>query len=629
MRIIHIIVTTLLILATFAAGCIVFIAEHPWVDFSALAHYQPGKPSIVLDEDGNEWARFQLDKREPIKLAHVPHTVIQAFLAAEDRAFYQHAGISWRGIARSFVINMIRGRRAQGASTITQQLVKLLFFDTQKTFTRKLKEQLLACIVEQQFTKDQILEIYLNHIYFGCGIYGIKAAAQRFWKKEVEQLTTDEAAILAGIIRSPAKYCPLEHPENALQRRNVVLRCMHEAGYLDAETYESLHAKPLQLAPRDSNESAPHAKEMVRQLLEELVGKHTLYTGGLTIQTTLNKSLQETAAHVFVQHINKLRTQIPEVDGALICLDTANAGIKAIVGGYSYKTSQFNRALQAKRQMGSTFKPLVYAAALEHGAQLTDVKVDQPVSFTVNNVVWEPKNAQKRFDGPMTLAYALTPRSNNSIPVQIVLEIGTDTVIKYAQACKLSGPLYPYPSLALGCVDSTPQEVAGMFNCFANAGNYAQPYLIAWVKDQLGNKIWKHTPTTHAVMSSQISSQITKALTAGKRHWETIVEEPWPACEVAGKTGTTNDARTCWFVGSTPSYTTAIYIGRDDNKPMGNHVYAVRTTIPIWLGFNNQIKQPRTQFSYDPRLMEMVVHQKTGKRLWNTTDPDAITLLTS
>lgn len=627
MRITHIIVTTLLIFATFAAGCIFFIYEHPWVDFSALAHYQPGKPSIVLDEDGNEWARFQLDKREPIKLADVPRTVIQAFLAAEDRAFYQHAGISWRGIIRSFIINISRGRRAQGASTITQQLVKLLFFDTQKTFTRKLKEQILACIVEQQFTKDQILEIYLNHIYFGCGIYGIKAAAQRFWKKEVEHLTADEAATLAGIIRAPTKYCPLEHPENSIQRRNVVLRCMHESGYITLQEYEALKQKPLRLMQSETAEMAPHAREMVRQQLEELVGKHTLYTGGLTIQTTLNKTMQKEATAVFVQHVEQLRLHIPEVDGALICVDTAHAGIKAIVGGYSYKKSQFNRALQAKRQMGSTFKPLVYAAALEHGAQFTDVKIDQPISFTVNNSVWEPKNVNKRFEGPMTLAYALT-RSNNSIPVQIVLELGTEKIIEYAQACKISGPLYPYPSLALGCVDSTPYEVVGMFNIFAHEGKYTEPYLIAWVKDQLGNKIWKHTSVETTVMSSQISSQITKVLTTSKQHWEHITNLPSPACEIIGKTGTTNDARTCWFVGSTPSYTTAVYIGRDDNKPMGNTVYAVRTALPIWYSFNHAVEQPRAQFTYDPRLIEIVVHKKNGKRLWNRSDPQAIALLT-
>ena len=475
-------------------------------------------------------------------------------------------------------------------------------------------------------TKDQILEIYLNHIYFGCGIYGIKAATQRFWHKDVEQLTIDEAAILAGIIRSPKKYCPLEQPENAYLRRNIVLKCMREANYITQEEYATHTDKPVQLAPHDTTDCAPHVREMVRQTLEDLVGKHTLYTGGLIIQTTLNKAMQTAAAQTFARHVETIRhAVIEDADGALLTIDTATAGIKALVGGYQ-KTSQFNRALQARRQMGSIFKPLVYAAALEAGAQFTDVKIDQPIACMVNNTLWEPQNANKRFSGPMTLAYALT-RSNNSIPIQLILELGTEKIISYAKACNLSGPLYPYPSLALGCVDSSPYEAAGMFNIFANHGVYVQPYLISWVKDQLGNKIWKHTPQTKPVIDTQISSQITKALTTGRKHWEKMVNMSWPACETIGKTGTTNDARSCWVVGSTPSYTTAIYIGRDDGKAMGTDVYSVRTVLPLWVDFNKTIKQPRRDFRYDPRLTEVVVHQRTGKRLWNTDDPNAITLL--
>lgn len=601
------------------------LTEHTWIDFAKLTFYQECKPSIMLDDQGNEWSRFQLDKRDPIDLVNVPKHVIQAFLAAEDHQFYEHVGISWRGIIRSILINLYRRKKSQGASTITQQLVKLLFLDTKKTFTRKLKEQFLACILELQCTKDQILELYLNHICFGCGIYGIEAAAQRFWNKHVDQLSINEAATLAGIIRSPSKYCPLNHPCATEQRRNIVLACMLNMQYIDQVTYTNLLQQPLHLST--TIQAASHMRELVRIRLEQLVGKHTLYTSGLTIKTTIHATMQEHAVKTFTQHMRAVRkSHVKDADGALLCIEVATGAIKALIGGYDYQASQFNRAIQARRQMGSVFKPLIYAAALERGAEFSDIKIDQPISCIVNNVAWEPHNVHRTFEGPMTLASALM-HSNNSIPIQLVLEHGLKRVIEYAKTCELSGPLYPYPSLALGCVDSTPYEVVGMFNIFANKGVYVQPYIIQWIKDQQGNKIWKHTPVSRPVLDWMINSKVAQVMINGIDYWKKIIRTPWPPCEIIGKTGTTNDARTCWFVGSTPTYTTALYIGCDDNKPMGNNVYGITTSLPLWAAFNKAIEQPQAKFTHDPRLIPILIDEKTGKPITDSRNAEAITLL--
>lgn len=626
MRIIQIIATSILLSIAFILGGILFLTQHPWVDFSVLGQYNPGKASILLDDEGKEWARFQLDKREPVKLACVPKHVIQAFLAAEDRNFYKHGGISFTSMLRAVFTNIYRGKKAQGASTITQQLVKLLFYDSKKTFTRKIKEQLLALITELQFTKDQILETYLNHIYFGCGIYGIEAAAQRFWHKNVSELTVDEAATLAGIIRSPNRNNPIENPGNAHKRRNIVLMALKDTGFISGTQYAELSKKPLALAEHSHEELAPHVKEMLRCFLEDLIGKQALYHGGLTIQTTLNSAMQRAAQEQFNSHITACRTQIPQADGALVSIEHTTGAIKALVGGYQYKNSQFNRATQAQRQMGSTFKPLIYATALEQGAQFTDIYVDEPLTFTINHSVWAPRNSQRRFDGPVSLAYALI-RSNNSIPIKLLLEHGIHTVIERARAFGLTGTLVPYPSLALGCIDSSPLQVAGMFNVFANNGTYVEPHAIVWIKNNLGKKIWKHQVKTTPVLASTVNSQVAQVLTETVAHWKSVLNTPFPACEIMGKTGTTNDARTCWFVGSTPNYTTAIYIGCDDNRPMGHDVFAVRTALPIWLGFNKAVHQPQQKFVYDPRLKEIIVHKITGRQLYSPNSPDALTVL--
>lgn len=608
-------------------GSVCFVTYHKCIDFSVLEQYQAGRPSILLDDQGQEWGRFQIDQREPIALEQIPKHLIQAFLAAEDHSFFEHVGISWRGIVRSFFVNLYHGRKVQGASTITQQLVRLLFFDAKKTYTRKCKEQVYALLVEQQFSKEQILELYLNHVFFGCGIYGVEAAAQRFWGKHAWEVTLDEAAVLAAIMRSPNRYCPLMYPLSAQKRRNVVLGCMYKLHFINESELKAAQAKPVRVQSQDNDQSAPHLKEMIRIFMEETFGKTRLYTGGLRIQTTLNRTLQKIAQKEFNEQFLKLRQgALGNVDGALITIAVKTGEIKALIGGVDFTTSKFNRATQARRQVGSTFKPCVYTVAIDNGMSFADTDVDEQLELLQpNGKVWAPHNFDEEFRGRITLAYALSC-SNNIVAIKTFLAVGAAKVIALAQRCRLRGPFLPYPSLALGCIDATLKDVVGMFNVFANNGVFVEPYCITWVKDQWGTKIWKWSCQSERVISSPTASQVTKVLRLSLERLYRVRPQPWVDGEIIGKTGTTNDSRTCWFTGSTPELTTAIYVGRDDNSSMGKGVFPTKTVFPIWIGLHRQVPLHQKKFVYDPSLQEVTINYKTGRKAFND-DPEAITLL--
>jgi len=612
---------------SFVVGAFFFIAQNNVVDFSALEHYNPGRPSILLDDEGNEWARFELDKRQPIAYKDMPKHLINAFIATEDWSFFNHPGIALKGIIRSLLVNLYHRRKVQGASTITQQLVRLLFFNAKKTFIRKMKEQVVALLVERQFTKEQILETYLNHVCFGCGIYGVQAAAQRFWGKDARALTIAQAASLAGIMRSPRNYCPLVYPRACEQRRNVVLRLLKKLKFISDKEYEDAKAVVLTTQARAKKYCAPHVKEWMRQFLEDRLGKTTLYTGGLRIKTTLNQNMQQIAQQQFEQQYQKLKKALgSDVDGALISIDVSSGQIKALVGGVNFARSQFNRAFQARRQMGSVFKPILYAAAVQAGINFTHTEVDEPIEIDVGSSCWSPHNFDHQFRGQMTLAHALSI-SCNTVAVKTFLAVGAQPVIELAKKCGLRGPFRHYPSLALGCVDVSLKEVVGMFNVFANDGVYVEPHCIQWVKNKWGAKIYKSNPKRTRVIDSRVSGQVAKVLELGLRRVRSWFPQKWIDAEGISKTGTTNDSRTCWFAGATPTLTTAVYIGCDNNRSMGKNVYPLRTAFPIWMGLNRQLSFAQKKFSFDPSLKEVRINQKTGKQIIRTADSDTITIL--
>ena len=613
----------------FFFGAATFVLHNQIVDFSSLENYNPGNPSILLDDEGNEWARFQIDRRQFVQLDVMSKHIVNAFISAEDHAFFKHQGISFRGILRSIIVNIWRGRRAQGASTITQQLIRLLFFDAKKTFARKVKEQIISILVERQFTKEYILETYLNHVYFGYGIYGVEAASQRFWGKSACDVSIDEAAILASIVRSPQHYSPLHAPESVGKRRDVILRSMFRLECINQEEYDSALNAQVVIKQDDDAVFAPHLKETIRIEVEKIIGKKSLYTGGFVIQTTINRNMQKAAQESFTDHVSLLRkTMFDTIDGGMVCIESKTGEVKSFVGGYDFKTSKFNRVLQAKRQMGSTFKPLVYAVALEQGLSLLDVEVDEPYEYFQNGTFWAPRNHTRTFVGPMTLARALS-FSNNVVTIKTALKSGLQNIVEMSRRSGISAALQPYPSLALGCVNANLLESVAAFNLFANHGKYVEPHYLRWVKNKSGEKIYKAKVEKKQVLSWKIASQIGQVLTFSIRRLQAAIGDRWFGGEALGKTGTTNDSRTCWFCGSTPDYTTSVYIGSDDNCTLGEEVYASKIAFPVWFYFHQKCALPPGNFVYDPLLKPMLVNWKTGNIVQgkNNLDEKVVSLL--
>ena len=341
----------------------------------------------------------------------------------------------------------------------------------------------------------------------------------------------------------------------------------------------------------------------------------------------LNIDIQKQSQKSFKQQVAKLKEDLClDIDGGLISMDPSTGEIKALIGGYNFKTSKFNRAFQAHRQIGSVFKVMVYAAALEKGANLFDVEIDEPLEIIQNNTVWKPENNTNKFLGPITRACALS-FSNNIVSVKTLLHVGVDAVIDVARRCHITSYLPPYPSLALGCVDVSLEEVLGAFNVFVNNGKYVKPYYIKWVKNNVGDKIYKSYISSEQVIDPRIAGQIARVLSFSMNRFQKVIGDRWFGVEAIGKTGTTNDSRTCWFCGAIPDLTTAMYLGCDNNQSLGNKVYPSKTAFPIWFDIQCAIEKNKTNFYYDPRLHEVYINWKDGKRSDDIKNPDVVPLL--
>lgn len=626
-QIIFFIILSFFFLAAAAFGIFCYAMHSSIIDFSCLQQDVAAKPSILLDCHGHNWGQFQVDKREYVFLEAMPPHLIQAFLVTEDRNFFTHPGISLRGIIRSLFVNLIKGKRVQGASTITQQLVRLKFLSSKKTVGRKIQEQLYAILVERSWTKDQILEAYLNNVYFGYGVYGVAAAAKRFWNTDISNISIDQAAVLSGIMKSPRTYSPIHALKSCQKRRDLILGMMRQYDMITHVQLQQALAKPLKICqPEQNNYSTDHIKEMIRQQMETLVGKDALYTKGLVIQTTLDMDVQQQAHTSYMNCVTKLRQTMHEkIDGGLVTIDSQTGAVRALIGGYDFKKSKFNRAVQAYRQMGSVFKIFVYAAALEQGLHFYDVEIDQPLEMVQNNALWRPDNYNKKFIGPMTRAYALS-HSNNIVTIKTMLQTGIDHVIDMAKRCGIVANMPAYPSLALGCVDVTVAQTAASFNVIANHGWYVQPYSIAWIKDEQGKKIYNHTPVRHKVLDSKIADQVARVLSFGISRLENSISNSLH-CQAIGKTGTNNDSRTCWFCGATPELTTAIYVGCDYNASLGQFVFGSKTAFPIWFNMHLNLAKTKTNFYYDPQLKNCPVNWITGEYSPDLNDPNVVSLL--
>ncbi len=616
MKIVRILLGFLFLFSCASAGVIFYLFQKDWVDISTIEYHNPGKGSVVLDADGNVFARFNRDKRKFVSFDQLPSVLINAFVAAEDHGFFAHGGISLRGMLRSFFVNLAHGRVVQGASTITQQLVKLLFLTYDRTFIRKFQEVFLALQLERQLTKEQIFETYLNNIYFGRGIYGVEAACQRFWHKAVFDITLPQAATLAAVAKSAYWYSPLNHPEKAIDRRNMILTTMRDLSFIAETPYQiAMHTNMVLHDHMQGNGMRLYIQEWVRTWAEQKWGRDALYHKGLKIQTTINLQMQDVAEQSFEPVIKRWREKLGDsLNGGMLSVESHSGKIRAMIGGLDFQQSQFNRAFHAVRQTGSSFKPIVYAAAIQQGISLRSLCVDEPIRVEMDaGQKWQPRNWHHRFDGPMTLIKGLTT-SSNIVTIKTLLHIGYEPVITLAKEAGITREIHKYPSLALGTAEATVEENVAAFNIFANHGYYVKPYMIEWVKDASGNKMWQNTPYTKRVLDSKTNSKVVGALAVRMQKAQKLsLEDDWIDAESIGKTGSTNNSATTWFVGATPELSTAVYVGRDDNKGMGANVYGSQTSYPIWLEYNKRLRFKKKQFYYDPALKEVSINWLTGE----------------
>ena len=576
----------------------------PQIEF--LEAYQPSAITRIYSSDQQLLDEIYIEKRDPVPLSDIPPMLVKAILATEDRRFYKHRGIALKGILRAMAANLKSGRFSQGASTITQQLAKTLFLTPRKTLTRKLKEAILALQLERRYTKDEILALYLNQVYFGSGAWGVSSAARIFFGKSLEELTLAECALIAGMPKAPSAYSPLVNPELAVKRRNLVLKQMYKLNLIDTESYQQAIAEPLRLAHTGSpGLKAPYFVDFVRKGLEHQLGHSRLYKEGLTVETTLDWDLQLAADKAVAAGLAALaarmkRKGLPtsKLQAALVALDVHSGAILAMVGGRNNGRPGFNRASEAKRQPGSAFKPILYALAIEKGFSQTDHILDAPVAFkSGSGRDWIPQNFSRSYEGEITLRHALA-HSKNIPAVRLMEKLGPVAVAQFAYKLGISPGLREDLTLALGTSEVCLLDLTAAYATFANGGLYTRPYGIVRILDRQGHTVWRNKYERHLAMSREAAAITTNMLQA-------VIQEGTGRYArrlgpmVAGKTGTTDDYCDALFIGYTPRIAVGVWVGNDDHSTLGAGETGARAALPIWVKFMESIPRPQNPEYFD------------------------------
>ncbi|MBK8598111.1 MAG: PBP1A family penicillin-binding protein [Holophagales bacterium] len=658
-----------------------------------LASYRPDIVTELRGTDGTIVARFAIERRFLVTRAQIPDVLVKAVLAAEDARFYDHGGVDIIRIGGAALRDLATRRLEQGASTITQQLAKLVFLTPEKSFARKINEVFLTVEIEKRYSKDQILTMYLNQVYLGHGNYGVEAASKWYFDRPAKELTLPQAALLAGLIQRPEAFSPMRNPSAAKARRDLVLRRMLEEQYIDARTAAATREAPLGLS-RSAREATigPYFCEEVRQYLEKTYGDRGLYRQGLRVDSTLDPRLQTWAEEelrrglrrherrfgfrkprnladdgidpekyddpeweepnaagaepsavravvlsagrtgaelrvrdrrftlpakafrftraespasavrrgdlVLVERVTDeggreetIVTQEPVVEGAVVILENGTGAVRALVGGYDFSRSKFNRAVQALRQVGSAFKPIVYMTAVEEGFTPADTVLDSPISISIDprQAPWRPQNYTRKFGGILTYQYALE-NSINVPAVRVDLLVGTRRVIETARRLGIRQHLLAYPSLALGSFEVSPIEMAAAYSVFANQGLLYEPRLVERVRDAEGVLLEENLPDPKEAAAPAPSYVLLKML-EGVPERGTAARAKALGLRIAGKTGTTNDHTDAWFIGVTPKHTIAVWVGHDAKKSIGPKSTGGDTALPIWMGIVARMKE--------------------------------------
>jgi penicillin-binding protein 1A len=521
-------------------------------------------------------------------------------------------------VARAVIQNYRRGRIVEGGSTITQQLTKVLFLTPDKSLERKLREAVLALELERRYSKDRILEMYLNQVYFGHGSYGVEAAARTFFGKPVSELSVKEAALIAGLPRAPSNYSPFDRPEAAKRRREVVLRRMVDFKVLKDEEAKRLAKTDLGLIPPERRRTTgQYFVDYVQQLLEAKYGPDLVLKGGLNVYTTLNPTMQLAAEQSLRDGLKALQGRSAQArpgespEGAVITVEPQTGYVKAMVGGSDFFRSEFNRAVQAKRQPGSAFKPFIYIAALEAGFTPASQIEDSPVSYTVggNQPVWKPENYDRKFRGSTTLQQAIE-ESVNVVTVKLQERIGLAKTIQVARRLGLTSPLDVNLSLALGTSDVSLLELTSAYGALANQGTWMPPVTIRYVTDTQGKLLEEHVPEGRDAVAPETAYVITQMLRGvverGTGQAARALGRP-----IAAKTGTTNDYSNAWFIGFTPRLATGVWVGYDRPRSLGKDETGSRVAVPIWVSYMGRVlgDSPKEDFPVPDRVVSMLIDE--------------------
>ena len=577
---------------------------------TALESFQPIQGTKIYDDNDELLTELHVERRIFVPLAKVPKSLRDAILATEDRRFYSHWGVDPIGIGRAIFQNYRRGRIVEGGSTITQQLTKVLFLTPDKSLERKLKEAILALELERRYSKDRILEMYLNQVYFGHGAYGVEAAARTYFGKPVSELTVRESALLAGLPRAPSTYSPFDHADAARRRREVVLRRMVEFGTLKEAERVRLAKQELGLIPPERRRTTgQYFLEYVQQTLEAKYGADMVFKNGLRVYTTLNPAMQLAAEQALRDGLKALEGRTTSSkpgdhpEGAIVTLDPQTGHVKAIVGGYDFFRSEFNRAVQARRQPGSAFKPFVYIAALEAGFTPATRVDDAPVTYPVGgNKAWKPENYDRKFRGPTTLQQALE-ESVNVVTVKLQERVGLNRTIQVARRLGVTSPLDMNLSLALGTSDLTLLELTSAYGVLANQGVWMPPTAIRYVTDAQGKLLDEHVPEGREALTPEMAYVVTHMLRGvverGTGQIAKALGRP-----VAAKTGTTNDYSNAWFIGFTPRLASGVWVGYDRPRSLGRDETGSRAAAPIWTAYMAKVlgDSPRDEFPVPERV---------------------------
>ncbi|MGE5707178.1 MAG: transglycosylase domain-containing protein, partial [Bacteroidota bacterium] len=522
----------------------------------------------LFDSSGRVIANLRgtQSKRE-LKLSEIPRSLQCSVIAMEDARFYSHHGVDIRGTARALFADLIQRKKAEGGSTITQQLARNLYLSAEKSIQRKANEALLAIKLERTMSKDQILEMYLNRIYWGHGAYGAEAAAQTYFGKSARDLSLPESALLAGLVQSPENYSPFRSKDVAKRRQRIVLNRLAELGYIKPADAERYKRWPLRYSTEPGESyRAPYFTSWMIHHLSKRYGEDVVLRGNLKVWTTLDLSLQEQAEAMVKQLVNRKGARYRFNQAAFVLLDPRTGYIRALVGGKSFRESQYNRATMAVRQAGSTIKPFIYLTAFARGLSPEATASDTPVVYHLGNGKrWVPKNYGGEKDGIITLRQALE-RSNNVIAVKLLKQVGTGPVIETIRKAGITTPLADNLSLGLGSSEVNPLEMASAYGVFANGGLRVEPIPFTRVAEENGRILEEKKPEAHRVFDERSVARLNPVLSGvSARGTATGAGLGRPA---AGKTGTTDNSRDAWFVGYTPQSVAALWVGNDQNTPM-------------------------------------------------------------